>query len=258
MMLRKLVSLAAVLGRDPREFVHRVGAIAAGRIEPWRHERPVYDAVEWDTASLRLRDALGPQFEEAQRETSLQSVEDDVRRRLDALRGGPISDRHNGDFLFGRCCYAVVRALQPEVVVETGVAHGVSSAYILAALDRNGSGHLHSIDLPPHDHGAQERIGAAVSDELRARWTLHRGTTRDLLRRLLAEVGSADLFVHDSDHTYANMSFEFSTVWDQARVVIADDVELNRAFAELADRGPRLHLAVRQAVKDSLFGIVVR
>jgi hypothetical protein len=40
--------------------------------------------------------------------------------------------------------YAVVRAFQPRIVVETGVANGVSSAYILLALQANGRGALSS------------------------------------------------------------------------------------------------------------------
>jgi len=44
--------------------------------------------------------------------------------------------------------YAAVRILKPECVVETGIANGVSSAYILLALHRNQRGKLHSIGLP--------------------------------------------------------------------------------------------------------------
>src|SRR5215472_8825018 len=43
--------------------------------------------------------------------------------------------------------YAAVRASTPEVVVETGVANGVSSSYLLLALQKNGRGILHSIEL---------------------------------------------------------------------------------------------------------------
>ena len=43
---------------------------------------------------------------------------------------------------------AMLRELKPECVVETGIANGVSSAYILLALHRNQRGTLHSIGLP--------------------------------------------------------------------------------------------------------------
>ena len=48
----------------------------------------------------------------------------------------------------GEVLYAAVRARKPSVVVETGVAAGLSSACILAGLQRNGMGELYSIDLP--------------------------------------------------------------------------------------------------------------
>src|SRR2546423_1257996 len=44
--------------------------------------------------------------------------------------------------------YAIIRQLNPRVIVETGVCNGFSSSIILAALARNQRGHLNSIDLP--------------------------------------------------------------------------------------------------------------
>ena len=44
--------------------------------------------------------------------------------------------------------YVIVRLLRPNCIVETGVAAGVSSTFILEALNRNDRGELYSIDLP--------------------------------------------------------------------------------------------------------------
>jgi predicted O-methyltransferase YrrM len=43
--------------------------------------------------------------------------------------------------------YIAVRAFQPEIVVELGLANGVSSAYILLALQKNERGALYSVGL---------------------------------------------------------------------------------------------------------------
>src|SRR5215467_9675809 len=43
--------------------------------------------------------------------------------------------------------YVAVRAFAPECIVETGIANGVSLAYLLLALHKNGRGSLHSIGL---------------------------------------------------------------------------------------------------------------
>src|SRR5580658_507967 len=42
--------------------------------------------------------------------------------------------------------YAIVRLRRPRHVLEVGVSYGVSSAYLLRALERNRQGTLHSID----------------------------------------------------------------------------------------------------------------
>lgn len=42
---------------------------------------------------------------------------------------------------------ALVRALQPELVVETGVFYGAATRAIGEALARNGHGHLHGLEM---------------------------------------------------------------------------------------------------------------
>jgi predicted O-methyltransferase YrrM len=256
--LRKFASLAAVLRRSPREFADRVGAIAQGRIEPLRHRPPAYAPISFDDLVVGMDRVLAGAFSRALREERLAQLEAEVGALAVRSRGGAIDDRHNGDELLARCCYAIARVVKPAIIIETGVAHGVSSAFFLAALAENGTGELHSIDLPPLDAGAEAAVGAFVPASLRTRWTLHRGISRRLLPDLLADVGPADVFLHDSLHTYENMRFELEQVWPTARVIIADDVELNGAFAQVASRGGVASAVVRQAAKDSLFGVIVR
>lgn len=57
--------------------------------------------------------------------------------------------------------YAVVRAFRPDVVVETGVANGVSSAYLLLALHLNDRGTLYSVGLndPEYFQRANRSVG---------------------------------------------------------------------------------------------------
>src|SRR5207302_4750615 len=110
--------------------------------------------------------------------------------------------------------YGLVRALRPAVVVETGVAAGATSAYVLAALEDNGVGHLHSVDLPQTRLVAAKMVVAAVPTALRSRWSYHWGASRRLLPPLLARLrGGVDLFVHDSDHSYTAMRWELEQAW---------------------------------------------
>ncbi len=132
-----------------------------------------------------------------------------------------------------------VRALRPEVMVETGVARGYTSAAALGAMAEIGHGRLLSIDLPGmrHDGVPDEEIGFAVPEDVRDRWTLRLGPSRRLLEPLLREVGEIDLFLHDSDHTHASQLWEYRTAWPHLRpggLLVSDDVS-NTAFLEFCE-----------------------
>lgn len=145
----------------------------------------------------------------------------------------------DGSFSVARTCYAVVRHIRPNRVVETGVARGVTSCAILEALEQNRVGALWSVDLPPLTTSWGSEIGSAVPESLRSRWTYVRGTSKRRLPPLLARTGSIDLFVHDSLHSYEVMTFELEQAWTALRpggMVIADDVHENRAFEAFAIR----------------------
>jgi len=150
--------------------------------------------------------------------------------------------------------YALVRKLRMRVVVETGVCNGFSTAFLLLALQRNGIGELHSIDLPEvvgadYEPGTfwEGKQGAAIPPgkepgwmipaALRERWRLAIGSSQEELAPLLARVGTIDLFIHDSEHSYECMDFEFRAAWPALReggALVADDWNWNDAFGELA------------------------
>jgi Methyltransferase domain len=138
-----------------------------------------------------------------------------------------------------RTAWCLVHHLRPAKVVETGVARGISSRFILEAFVHNQRGHLWSVDLPPPlDRGLHNQIGTAVPDNLRDRWTYVRGSTRRRLPGLLREVGEIDLFIHDSRHTERNLMFELQHAWAALRqngVAVADDVDLNCGFHAFKD-----------------------
>jgi len=110
--------------------------------------------------------------------------------------------------------YLLVRALKPALVVETGVAEGVSTTFILQALADNHKGFLFSIDLPNQFYipnkgnfvatfnPVYESPGCLVPMELRDRWELILGRSCDVLPGLFKRLGQIDLFLHDSEHTY--------------------------------------------------------
>lgn len=139
--------------------------------------------------------------------------------------------------------YVIIRAVKPQHVVETGVASGFSSAHILRAMAANNAGVLHSIDLPNVQDGsvlpAGRATGWAVPPSLRWRWTLQLGDTRKLLPALFTALGRTDVFLHDSDHSYAHMSFEFETAlpWiARGGLMLSDDTHLHTAWDDFCFR----------------------
>ena len=159
-----------------------------------------------------------------------------------------------------RAAWCLTAHLQPEKVVETGVARGLTSRIILERLERNGSGHLWSIDLPAPDANLHGQIGVAVSETLRDRWSFLSGSSRQLLPPLLAEIGDIELFVHDSSHTRRNVSFELEAVWPALGqgVLLADDIHRSDAFASFSSAHSDARTAVARADDGkALFGIAI-
>ena len=139
--------------------------------------------------------------------------------------------------LRGPIVYVCTRALKPAIMVETGVASGSSAAYILQAMELNRKGLLYSIELPDSDPGApipeNKEIGWLIPSKLRHMWRLILGRSQEKLPLLLRNLGSIDAFLHDSEHTYENMMFEYETTWPHLReggVLLSDDIHWNRAF----------------------------
>lgn len=134
--------------------------------------------------------------------------------------------------------YAAVRALAPDCVVETGLANGVSSSYLLLALQKNGHGSLHSVGLSePAFLPAGKQPGWLVPEWLRAPWHVHIGDARDLLPGLFEKLGRVDVFIHDSLHSYDHMMWEFETCYPYLRLgglLFADDALWNEAFPNFA------------------------
>ena len=151
------------------------------------------------------------------------------------IRPGPESFQwwNDGDAGLVRAIWCLIRHTKPKKIVETGVAHGVTSRCILEALDKNGAGHLWSIDLPPVDRFWRSQVGAAVGNRSQDRWSYIEGSSRRRLPKLLSSLGEIDLFIHDSLHSERNVVFElhraFTSVSANGALVV-DDVDSNWGF----------------------------
>lgn len=153
--------------------------------------------------------------------------------------------------------YALVRVIEPETVVETGVAQGSSSALILKALEENNCGTLDSIDLPRYADKSEytyrdgdfpiegfsgavipegKEPGWLVDDHNKDRWTLHIGRSTEHLPEVV-DGRDVDMFIHDSEHSYKNVLWELSITAPTMRPggwMWVDDATWNSAASDFA------------------------
>ncbi len=259
----KSLRLLSLLPTHSQEFRDRVYAIASSRWELLWAAPVEYRTVSFEQALLALSGVLRSDCAASLSEPALKEIELQVGEAQASLSlNGPFGTFHNGDNTLARLCYVVTRAVQPDAVIETGVCYGVTSAFLLQGMKVNKKGRLESIDLPPLGKDADAYVGRLVPEQLRGRWTLHRGVSGRLLQPLLSNRGAIDLFVHDSLHTYRNMTQEFRIAWAALRpggTLISDDVEGNSAFLELSARPDvTCCFVMKEHGKSSLLGVAVK
>jgi Methyltransferase domain len=160
-----------------------------------------------------------------------------------------------------RAAWCVARHTRPEVVIETGVAHGVTSRVLLEALRQNNFGHLWSIDLPfPFDRRVHAETGAVITDACRSRWSYLEGSSSQRLPPLVEEVRHVEMFVHDSLHTADNTLFEMeqaASVMSPGGAMLVDDIGESRdAFTTFTQRNPDYKAIICPASdRDGIWGI---
>lgn len=143
----------------------------------------------------------------------------------------------------------MVLHLSPEVVLETGVANGASTRRILSALSHNrGSGRLISCDI-------DDRVATA---ELTAnpRFEFVKIGAQSDFSDLVERLDKIDLFYHDSDHSYDQQLFEYSTVWNKlpdGGILFSDDINWSYAFLDFCVTVNRVPYVLSDTQKFSGF-----
>ena len=127
--------------------------------------------------------------------------------------------------------YALIRALGPEHVVETGTDKGLGSCVIAAALLANGTGQLTTIDIDP-------AAGYLIQGPFASVTTVIIGDSVEALKTL----GPVDVFLHDSDHSGKHEQAEYEAVTNSLSsnsVVLSDN-------SHVTDRLPKWAEATRR------------
>lgn len=138
--------------------------------------------------------------------------------------------------------YALVRAAQPDHVVETGTQLGLGSCAIAAALLRNGHGRLTTIDIDPE-------AGYLISEP----WASVIDRRIDDSIEVLAGVRDVDMFIHDSLHTYDYETRELTAVEPNLRadaIILSDNAHESSALSDWAERSGRHYLFFKEQPLD--------
>jgi Methyltransferase domain len=154
--------------------------------------------------------------------------------------------------------YVAIRTSQPAVAIETGVLHGMTTLFMLRAMEKAGSGRLISIDLPSFaDDGPSNKDGYyatlpkgkipgwTVPQGRYANWDLRLESSRVVLPQLAKELDGIDFFLHDSEHTFSTMWFELNWAWDNLKPggqLFCDNTEASTAFFDFSRRVNRTPL----------------
>ena len=124
--------------------------------------------------------------------------------------------------------YALVRALRPEHIVETGTDKGLGSIALAAGLLRNGRGRLTTFDVNP-DSGYL--ISGRYADVVTR-------VVGDSLAGVRSLDGPVDYFLHDSLHTWEHEWGEFEAVapkLSSGAVVLSDNAHVSDALPRWAE-----------------------
>jgi hypothetical protein len=135
--------------------------------------------------------------------------------------------------------YALIRALKPRVVVETGVDKGLGACVITAALIRNADdgspGEYYGTDIDP-------RKGYLLSGEYARYGKILYG---DSIASLDALDRQIDLFINDSDHSSAYEKREYEVIEPKlspGAIVLSDNANVTDELLHFALRTKRRFL----------------
>ena len=136
-------------------------------------------------------------------------------------------ERFNSGPELASLLYAFVILERPKILIETGVANGLSTNLILRALEKVG-GTLHSFDVDPR----VKNVYAGKAD-----WRLHIlriNSTRNDFKNIVESIENIDFWLHDSNHGFNWQYFEYKIALSKLNrprsILISDDIDASTAW----------------------------
>jgi len=143
--------------------------------------------------------------------------------------------------------YAVVRAVKPKTVVETGIDKGLGSCVLCTALMRNAEegvdGHYYGTDINPN---AGWLLGYPYSEY----GTILYGDSLESMRALNKDI---DVFINDSDHSKDYERAEYEAVIKKlgnGALILGDNAHCNSELHDFSVRNGRKFLYWQEWPKE--------
>jgi ubiquinone/menaquinone biosynthesis C-methylase UbiE/predicted O-methyltransferase YrrM len=147
--------------------------------------------------------------------------------------------------------YALVRAIRPKIVVETGVDKGLGTCVLAAALMKNHeegfTGHLFATDI-------DESAGFLFKEPYNRFGTIIYGDSKQTLAGMTERI---DVFIHDSDHSSDYERTEYQTIKgiiSEETFLISDNAHANDELAKFAEATNRQFLYFQERPLAHFYG----
>ena len=164
------------------------------------------------------------------------------------------NSRWNAELELFSFLYSLIRVKKCKVIVETGVANGITTNAIMKAIVENdNNGALHSFDILSETKKVYSGGG---------NWNFHllgSKVTHKQLARTIKGLPKVDLWVHDSNHGYRWQKFEYLLALNSLSdngILVSDDVDASPAWGDLAKEHYRKSFIIFDSRK--FFGIAFK
>ncbi len=224
-------------------------------IERWVGMRPDLDDLDQEIARVRREKEAAVDRQDYEAAAALRDQEkqllaaradrDKDQAVVAQVRAHGRGDGYDPVARFGRRTgwYALVRALKPRVVVETGVEKGLGAMVLCAALLRNAKGgHLgryYGTDIDPS-------AGLLLCEPYRSMGKILYGNSIESLQALAPTV---DLFINDSDHSPEYEAREYRTIapkLSERAIIIGDNAHITDELLKFSRETSRRFLFFRE------------
>ena len=150
---------------------------------------------------------------------------------------------------------------KPNIILETGVAAGLSSRCILEAIKKNSKGILYSSDFPYFRLNNPEKyIGIMVPEELKKNWRLEILGDVKNIKKFKSEINHADIILYDSDKRYSGKINFFKSVNSLIKsntIIVVDDLHNDSFFLEYVKEMKCKNWFIVESKRKHIVGIIL-